>query len=101
MALKVAVIFAIFAGLVGYAQSASGTRAIGPSRASFEKQLLKSGYVKIAETTESRGYVLESFEMRTPTKPHYHQTSWIYLTCRGDDIVGFDHDENYRDIPDR
>jgi hypothetical protein len=100
MLLKVALIFAAFACLVGYAQSAAGTRAAGPSREGFERQLAKAGYVKIAEMTDSRGYLLESFELHTPTRPHYHQTSWIYLTSRDQEFVGFDHDESYRDTPD-
>jgi hypothetical protein len=100
MALKLAVIFVMFAGLVTYAQNSAQIGPPRPLRRSFDEQLKKAGYVKIEETPNSRGLVTETYALRSPSKPHYHQISCISLTCRGDEVVVFDHDEDYRDIPD-
>jgi hypothetical protein len=100
MVLKLTTILAAFVGLVGYASSAAVSGSQGPSRDSFDEQLNRAGYVKLAETTDPRGLVVEQFELRTPSKPHYHQIAWVYLTCRGNTVANFAHDETYEDIPD-
>jgi hypothetical protein len=95
MLLKLAAIFAMFAGLFTYAQSSAMTEPPRVSRTSFVEQLKRVGYVEIDQSAEPRGLTNETFELKTPSTPHHHTTAWLYLTCRGDQVVNFGHDESW------
>jgi hypothetical protein len=100
MALKLTVIIAMLAGLVTYAQSAGETRPWGASRTELCEQLKRAGYVKVDQASGPKGLIVETFELRTPSKPHCHLTAWMFLTSRGDDLISFAHDECYADVAD-
>ena len=100
MVLKLSAIIAMLFGLFSYAQSSAMTEPPRVARASFVEQLKRVGYVKIDQSYEPRGMTVETFELKTPTTPHHHNTAWIYLTSRGDRVVAFGHDESYRDAAD-
>jgi hypothetical protein len=100
VALKLTVILAMLLGLVTYAYSTAIPQGLGPSRADFDVQLKREGYVKIGETPQSRGMIVETFEMRVPTRPHYHVTAWLELICRDGCVINFSHNVFNDEVPD-
>ena len=77
--------------------AASGPQ--GPSRASFDEQLKRAGYIKLEETTD-RGASSWSSSNCGPIEAAFPPDRVGLLTCSGNEVVSFAHDETYEDIPD-
>jgi hypothetical protein len=100
VAIKLTVIVAVLLGLVTYSRSSDLSGSPGPSVAPIKNAMLRAGYVEVEQIPQPKGLLVETFELRITTKPHYHTVGWIDLTSRGDRLVNFSHHGTYSDIPD-
>ncbi len=91
MALKLTILGALLVGLVSYSESAADSNAPWLPVASVKTALLKAGYRETRELCEPGGALVETFELRRESRPHYHITCGIDLTSRDGRVVGFAH----------
>jgi hypothetical protein len=93
MALKLTILLAMFAGLVGYAQSAPLSEAAGPSLTGYKKMFAKAGYALAAETDMRGGALVDIFEMKVSSRPGYHKMVYIDVTSRDNHVLTVAHHE--------
>lgn len=88
-------------GLVAYARSAESSSSEGPSAYSLSATLLKLGYRQVRELPQPGGRSVETFELQSSTRPHYHMTCSIDLTIRDDRVVCLTNHSSYTEQPDQ
>jgi hypothetical protein len=89
--IKSSLILAMLLGLVSYARSQNSSESHGFSLAVCKSILTKAGYVEVEQTHRSRGLTVDNYELRTPSRPHFHLVWQIELTSRDDDVVNVIH----------
>lgn len=92
MAVKSSIILAMLLWLVAYAQSQSISEAGGFSLRVCKNALSRAGYVETEQSHQPSGRLVEIFELRTPSRPHYHFVWQIELTSRHDRVVDINYD---------